>query len=124
MCHSATGLLAAGNTEVPLRALIYLACTQKEDGGFFQNFWINGEPHWTGIQLDEVAMPIILAWRLHQANGLQEFDPYPMVIKAAGYLIKNGPVSPQERWEENSGFSPSTLAHAYRSTHLCRCFCT
>lgn len=119
MCHSATGLLAAGNTEVPLRALIYLACTQKEDGGFFQNFWINGEPHWTGIQLDEVAMPIILAWRLRQANGLQEFDPFPMVIKAAGYLIKNGPVSPQERWEENSGFSPSTLA-----AHIAGLICT
>ena len=55
MCHSATGLLAAGDTEVPLRALIYLACTQKEDGGFYQNFWINGEPHWRGIQLDEVT---------------------------------------------------------------------
>ena len=56
MCHSATGLLAAGNKEVPLRALIYLACTQKEDGGFYQNFWINGEPHWRGIQLDEVGL--------------------------------------------------------------------
>ena len=32
MCHSATGLLAAGDMEVPLRALIYLACTQDEMG--------------------------------------------------------------------------------------------
>ncbi len=110
MCHSATGLLAGGSMEVPLRALIYLACTQKEDGGFYQNFWINGEPHWRGIQLDEVALPILLAWRLHQAKGLRDFDPYPMVLKAAGYLIHHGPVTPQERWEENSGYSPSTLA--------------
>ena len=57
MCHSATGLLAAGSTEVPLRALIYLAWTQKEDGGFDQNFWINGEPYWCGTQLDETALP-------------------------------------------------------------------
>ena len=110
MCKSATGLLAAGSTEVPLRALIYLACTQKEDGGFYQNFWINGEPYWRGTQLDETAFPILLAWRLHQAKALQDFDPYPMVLKAAGYLIHNGPVTPQERWEENSGYSPSTLA--------------
>jgi glucoamylase len=110
MCHSATGLLAAGNTEVPLRALIYLACAQQEDGGFYQNFWINGEPHWRGIQLDEVALPILLAWRLHQSRGLQDFDPYPMVLRAAGYLIHHGPVTPQERWEESSGYSPSTLA--------------
>jgi glucoamylase len=110
MCQSATGLLAAGEKELPLRALIYLACTQNDDGGFYQNFWINGEPHWTGIQLDEVAFPVILAWRLHQAKALQNFDPYPMVLKAAGYLIEHGPVTPQERWEENSGYSPSTLA--------------
>lgn len=110
MCKSATGLLAAGNTDVPLRSLIYLACTQNEDGGFYQNFWINGEPYWRGIQLDETAFPILLAWRLHVAGALQNFDPYPMVLKAAGYLIHNGPVTPQERWEENSGFSPSTLA--------------
>jgi glucoamylase len=110
MCHSATGLLAAGDMEVPLRALIYLACTQNEDGGFYQNFWIDGEPYWHGIQLDEVAMPILLAWRLHEAGALQDFDPYALVIKAAGYLIEHGPVTPQERWEENSGYSPSTLA--------------
>ncbi len=110
MCHSVTGLLAAGDAEVPLRALIYLACTQKEDGGFYQNFWINGEPNWRGIQLDEVALPILLAWRLREAKALQSFDPYPMVLKAAGYLIHHGPVTPQERWEECSGYSPSTLA--------------
>jgi glucoamylase len=110
MCHSATGLLASGETGIPLRALIYLACTQQDDGGFYQNFWINGEPHWRGIQLDEVALPVLLAWRLHRVNGLQNFDPYPMVLKAARYLIEHGPVTPQERWEENSGYSPSTLA--------------
>lgn len=110
MCHSATGLLAAGSTEAPLRALIYLACAQKEDGGFYQNFWIDGKPYWRGTQLDETAFPILLAWRMHQAKALQEFDPYSMVLKAAGYLIQHGPVTPQERWEESSGYSPSTLA--------------
>ena len=45
-----------------------------------------------------------------QAKALQNFDPYPIVLKAAGYLIHHGPVTPQERWEENSGYSPSTLA--------------
>lgn len=110
MCHSATGLLAAGHTEVPLRALVYLACSQNPDGGFHQNFWIDGSPYWTGIQLDEAALPVLLAWRLHQANGLKDYDPYPMVLKAAGYLVARGPVTPQERWEEASGHSPSTLA--------------
>jgi glucoamylase len=110
MCNSAMGLLAAGNTETARRALVYLACTQQEEGGFYQNFWINGEAYWRGIQLDEVAFPIILAWRLHEAGALRNFDPYPMVLRAARYLIEQGPATQQERWEENGGYSPSTLA--------------
>ena len=36
--------------------------------------------------------------------------PIPMVLKAASYLLRHGPVTQQERWEEASGYSPSTLA--------------
>jgi glucoamylase len=110
LVNSTTGLLAAGDLVTPLRALIYLACTQQQDGGFPQNFWVDGQPYWTGIQLDEVAFPIMLAWRLHKAAALAEFDPYAMVLAAAGYMIRHGCVTPQERWEENCGLSPSTLA--------------
>ena len=110
MVHSALGLLATENTLGPLRALIYLAVSQREDGGFYQNFWVNGEPFWQGTQLDEVAFPILLAWRLKQMGALKHFDPYPMVRRAAGFLIRRGPATPQERWEEASGYSPSTLA--------------
>ncbi len=110
MVNSVTGLLAAGNSETPRRALSYLAASQQEDGGFAQNFWINGDPYWTGIQLDEVAFPILLACRLARENALGTFDPYVMVMRAAGYLIRNGPATAQERWEEASGYSPSTLA--------------
>ena len=110
MVNSASALLASGENATPLRALIYLAVCQQEDGGFSQNFWVNGNPYWRGIQLDEVAFPILLALRLCQQNALQDFDPYPMVMKAAGYLLRHGPVTQQERWEEASGYSPSTLA--------------
>src|SRR5208283_1688585 len=90
MVNSATGLLAAGDMVTPLRALIYLACTQQKDGGFPQNFWVDGQPYWTGIQLDEVAFPIMLAWRLWRANALGNFDPYLTVLRACGYLIREG----------------------------------
>jgi len=110
MVNSATALLAVGDTATPLRALIYLAVTQREDGGFYQNFWIDGDPYWTGVQLDEVSFPIILAWRLWKANALGNFDPYVTVLRACGYLIRKGPATPQERWEEAGGYSPSTLA--------------
>ena len=104
------GLLASGNSDTPLRALVYLACAQRLDGAFHQNFWIDGEPYWSSIQHDEVAFPILLARKLHEEKALRDFDPYPMVLRAAGYLVAQRPATPQERWEENSGYSPSTLA--------------
>ncbi|MGH8543247.1 MAG: glycoside hydrolase family 15 protein, partial [Gammaproteobacteria bacterium] len=122
MVHGAVGLLASGNTELPLRALIYLACAQRPDGGFYQNFWIDGEPYQHGVQLDEVALPILLAWRLRQRSALRDFDPYPLVLRAAAYLVRQGPVTPQDRWEENSGYSPSTLAVCIAALTCASCF--
>lgn len=110
LVNSATGLLACGNTSTPQRALVYLACSQWPDGRFPQNFWIDGTPYWSGTQLDEVAFPVMLAWRLWKGGALREFDPYPMVLSAAAFMIREGPMTQQERWEENSGYSPSTLA--------------
>ncbi|MHC5828726.1 MAG: glycoside hydrolase family 15 protein, partial [Nostoc sp.] len=52
----------------------------------------------------------LLAWLLHQQKTCLNFDIYPMVLRAAGYLIRHGPATQEERWEENSGYSPSTLA--------------
>jgi glucoamylase len=111
LVQSATALLATGQTATPLRALIWLAALQKTDGSFPQNSWINGTSYWSGLQLDQVAAPILLAWRLAQEDStLGLFDPSVMVMRAAAYLILQGPVTSQERWEENAGYSPSTLA--------------
>ncbi len=110
MVECATALLAAGDTRTPLRALIYLAITQREDGGFYQNFWIDGSPYWTGIQLDEVSFPIILAWRLWKNGALAEFDPHILLLRACAFLIRKGPATCQDRWEEAGGYSPATLA--------------
>ncbi len=108
--NAVTGLMAAGDMETPLKSLIYLDANQLDNGSFQQNFWINGQPYWNGIQLDQIAYPIMLSYRLGKMNGLKQFDPKPMVYKAAFYLIMMGPVTQQERWEENSGFSTSTIA--------------
>ena len=110
LCHSAMGLLALGDAETPYRALVYLAASQLPEGGFHQNFWVDGSPYWTGIQLDGVAHPVLLAWRLYRENGLKAFDPYPMVKAAAAYLVRHGPATQQDRWEEARGYSPSTFA--------------
>src|SRR5579863_1188621 len=110
MVQTATALMACGRVETARRALVYLACTQKTDGGFAQNFWVDGRPYWSGEQLDEVAFPIILAWRLWKANALGEMEIFPFIERAAGFLVQHAPITHQERWEENAGYSPSTLA--------------
>jgi glucoamylase len=93
-----------------LRALIWLAAIQRPDGSFPQNSWIDGTAYWSGLQLDQVALPILLAWRLHNHDALGLFNPAVMILRAAARLILQGPVTTQDRWEENAGYSPSTLA--------------
>ncbi len=108
--HIANALCASGSTDAPLRALIYLATRQRRDGGFPQNFWVDGTPYWQGMQLDEVALPLLLARRLRQGQALGQFDPSPMAREAVRFLIEHSPVTQQDRWEEVSGYSPGTLA--------------
>ncbi len=110
MAQTAGALMASGNTEAPARALIYLATRQQADGGFPQNFWVDGAPYWTGVQLDEVAYPILLAGRLRETGALANFDPIPMLRSAVRFLIERGPATEQDRWEEVGGYSPSTIA--------------
>ncbi|MEY2394588.1 MAG: glucoamylase, partial [Acidobacteriaceae bacterium] len=111
LVQSASALLASGQTGTPLRALIWLAAIQRTDGSFPQNSWLNGTAYWSGLQLDEIAAPTLLAWRLRKEGvALGLFDPCMMMVRAAAYLILQGPVTAQERWEENAGYSPSTLA--------------
>lgn len=110
--HAATARLAAGDAAGARRTLHYLARTQRADGSWPQNFWVFGEPYWHGLQLDEIAFPILLAWQLRRAAAL-DWNPYPALVAPAAYRIARvGPVTEQERWEENSGYSPSTLAAA------------
>ena len=104
------GLLAAGKLEDVQHLLAYLAATQNPDGGWAQNLYPDGRPYWTGIQLDEVGFPIMLAAKVHESGHGHGPDVGRMVERAAAYLAQHGPVSPQDRWEENPGASPFTLA--------------
>jgi glucoamylase len=110
LVESAGGLLAAGNGEDARRVLFYLIGTQDADGHWPQNMWLDGRPYWGGLQMDETAFPILLAASLKRMDELKEIDPWPMVLKAASFLVRNGPVTPQDRWEEEPGYSPFTLA--------------
>ena len=106
----AGGFLAAGDTASTLRILVYLISTQEPDGHWPQNMWLDGIPFWTGVQLDEAAFPILLANTLCRENALKGIDVWPMVQRAATFIVRNGPVTPEDRWEEDGGYSPFTLA--------------
>ncbi len=104
----ATAYLALNDREAAARALDYLFTKQQRaDGGFPRNSWLDGKATDGGLQLDQVAYPLILAYqlgRLDQTIWSQHIRP------AADFIIKNGPATPQERWEEKGGYSPSTIA--------------
>jgi len=110
LCHIASGLLDAGDPDAALRALRHLERMQRSDGSWPQNWTLDGTPHWQGVELDQVAQPVLLAWRLGVAGHL-DHDPYPTLVRqAAQFLIRHGPATPLDRWEDAGGLSPSTLA--------------
>ena len=108
--HCAAALLAAGDVDAARRALRHLAANQRPDGSWPQNWGLDGRPHWDGLELDEVATPILLAWRLKLAGAL-DWDPWPALVRrAAAFIVRTGPATPLDRWEDAGGLSPSTLA--------------
>ena len=106
--HVATAFLAMGDRAAAERALDYLfRVQQKPDGSFPQNSWLDGRPYWGSLQLDEVSYPIVLAQQL----GRTDVETYRDHVRpAAEFVMAHGPATPQERWEEESGYSPSTIA--------------
>jgi glucoamylase len=113
LVENAGGLLAAGAHNDALRVLHYLEATQEADGHWAQNMWLDGRPYWDGLQMDETALPILLVDLLRREAPTCFQDCrrwWPMVRKAAALLVANGPVTQQDRWEEDGGYSPFTLA--------------
>ncbi|TAK08425.1 MAG: glucan 1,4-alpha-glucosidase [Candidatus Manganitrophaceae bacterium] len=113
LVEAAGALLAAGAQEDVVRTLHYLQVTQEADGHWPQNMWLEGSPFWSGVQMDESAFPLLLV-DLARREGALKVDElthlWPMVRRAAGFIVRNGPVTQQDRWEEDPGYSPFTLA--------------
>jgi glucoamylase len=113
LVETAGGLLAAGALSDARRVLEYLQTTQEADNHWPQNMWLDGSPYWSGLQMDETAFPILLvdlAFRQGALTGADRERYWPMVRRAAQFVLQNGPVSQQDRWEEDPGYSPFTLA--------------
>lgn len=113
LVETAGGFLAAGAVGDAVRVLHYLEATQEADGRWPQNMWLDGRPYWNGLQMDEAAFPILLVDLLRRkaSGALGDLKRWwPMVRRAASFIVCNGPVTQQDRWEEDAGYSPFTLA--------------
>ena len=108
-----TALIEVGEVERGADALAYLYNTQQDDDGFLpQNTYIDGRTRWGGEQMDNIAFPSVMAWQLYE-HGMTPDDAdytYDQVRRSLGYIAANGPETAQERWEEEAGFSPSSIA--------------
>ncbi len=110
-----TGLaLAAASLYDDARRMVqFLISVQSPDGHWPQNFTPDGAAYWSGIQLDETALPVILALKLHELGQLDlpaHSHTTAMIRRAVRYLADNAPFTQQDRWEETAGISPFTLA--------------
>ncbi len=105
--HVATAFEAMGDHVTANRLLNYLfRVQQKLDGSFPQNSFVDGRPIGDGLQMDQVALPLVLAYQL----GRNEWQVWSSHIKpAADFIVRNGPRTDQDRWEEKSGYSPATI---------------
>lgn len=113
MIETIGGLLAIQKHEDARRVLSYFQVTQDADGHWPQNMFTNGLHSWNGIQLDETAFVIQLVEFALRENALKEdqlTSLWPMVRRATEYLVCNGPLTPLDRWEEESGYFASTIA--------------
>jgi glucan 1,4-alpha-glucosidase len=105
-----TGLMADGDVGTARDATLFLFDRQQlADGSMPRNSLVNGKtaPDSFGTQLDEAAYPILMADQL----GLTDPTLYSDHVKpAANFIVAHGPAFGVERWEEQSGYSPSTIA--------------
>jgi glucoamylase len=112
MCQAIGALMSAGAREPACRGLAYLRATQEQDGHWPQVMWMDGSASRDGIQMDETALPLLLVHLAHRKGFLsaEQLAGYrTMLRRAVGYLIRRGPSTPQDRWENSPGFSSFTL---------------
>ena len=106
-----TGLLADGDVKTAQAATLFLFDHQQLPGGAMpRNSLLNGAaaPDTGGTQLDETAYPILMAYLSGLGGDTTLWQDH--IRPAADFLVANGPSFGVERWEEQTGYSPSTIA--------------
>jgi glucoamylase len=105
-----TALYTDGDIATARDTVRYLLLhSQEADGSQPRNSLLDGTkaPDAFNIQLDEAAYPILMAL---QSGLAGDNTLWPHVKAAANFLISHGPSYGVERWEEQTGYSPSTIS--------------
>jgi glucoamylase len=110
LVECAGAFLAVGATREAGNTLRYLRASQLADGHWYQNQYLGGKAYWSGVQLDETALPVVLAALLGERGALEGTEVADMVLRALSYIVRHGPQSDQDRWEETAGLNTFTLA--------------
>lgn len=108
-----TGFMADGDLRTAQQMVDYwFDDMQLPNGSFPRNGLLNGKaaPDTAGLQMDETADPILAAWEAGMAGDSALYQDH--IKPAADFLVANGPEtsSSVDRWEEQTGYSPSTMA--------------
>jgi glucoamylase len=106
-----TGLLVDGDLVTARAATRFLFDRQQQaDGSMPRNSLLNGKiaPDTGGTQLDETSYPIVMALQAGLGGNVALWRDH--IRPAADFLVAHGPSFGVERWEEQSGYSPSTIA--------------
>ncbi len=102
-----------GSLDIASSQLEYIYEYQQDDAGFIpQNTYINGVTRWGGEQMDNISYPQVMAYHLAEAGITFDDVDYDFenIRRSADYVSQYGPSTAQERWEEESGYSPSSIA--------------
>jgi len=112
------GSPGGGQRETPRRAS-FIWRTHNKRKVLLPELLDNGEAYWRASN-SMSSLPHHPCVRLHDAGALRNFDPYPMVLRAARYLIQEGPATPQERWKRTVATRLRPSPQTFRANLRCQ----
>jgi len=107
---SAAGLMRLGDLKTVTDTLRFMSRQEMPDGRIAQNTYVDGKPYWVAQQMDQEAYPLILAALLKEKGVQIDSGMQAFLDRRAAIVANSNGYTAQERWEEEGGFSPNTLA--------------
>ena len=115
---SGKAMLRLGDLETATNTLKFMMRQELPSGTMAQNTWVDARPYWVAQQMDQEAYPLILAAQLKDKGVIFDAKTEEFLNRRLAIVEKSSGYTVQERWEEESGYSPNTLAVLASAMHL------